>query len=83
MSGNTTELSFTVDTKANVAITAGEAEDTTYLAAADVLKIENKQGSLLPATGGIGTTIFIIAGGVIVAAAVVLLIAKKRAGSRK
>ena len=83
MSGNTTELSLAVDTKANVAITAGEAEDTTYLAAANVLKIENKQGSLLPATGGIGTTIFIIAGGVIVAAAVVLLIAKKRAGSRK
>lgn len=83
MSGNTTALSLTEDTKANVAIIAGEAEDTTYLAAANVLKIENKQGSLLPATGGIGTTIFIIAGGVIVAAAVVLLIAKKRAGSRK
>ena len=83
MSGNTTELSLIEDKKANVAITAGEAEDTTYLAAANVLKIENKQGSLLPATGGIGTTIFIIAGGVIVAAAVVLLIAKKRAGSRK
>ena len=83
MSGNTTELSLTEDTKAKVAITAGEAEDTKYLAAANVLKIENKQGSLLPATGGIGTTIFIIAGGVIVAAAVVLLIAKKRAGSRK
>lgn len=45
--------------------------------------IENKTGTELPATGGIGTPIFIIVGGVIVAVAVILLIARKRAGSRK
>lgn len=47
------------------------------------IDIENKTGTELPATGGIGTPIFIIVGGVIVAVAVILLIARKRAGSRK
>ncbi len=40
--------------------------------------IENKSGSVLPSTGGIGTTIFVVGGGVMVAAAGVLLVSKKR-----
>lgn len=40
--------------------------------------VENNKGTLLPSTGGIGTTIFYIAGGVLVAAAVVYMITKKR-----
>jgi len=42
--------------------------------------VVNKSGSMLPETGGIGTTVFYVAGGVLVAAAVVLLITKKRMG---
>ena len=38
----------------------------------------NKQGSTLPSTGGIGTTIFYVLGGILMAAAVVLLITKKK-----
>ena len=46
--------------------------------------IENNKGSLLPSTGGIGRTIFIVVGGVIVAAAIVLLVVrKKRAQAQK
>lgn len=41
-------------------------------------EIINRQGSLLPETGGIGTTIFYIVGGVLVVGAVVLLITKRR-----
>lgn len=41
--------------------------------------IVNTSGSLLPSTGGIGTTIFYIVGGVLVVGAAILLIAKKRA----
>ncbi len=37
-----------------------------------LVKIENKTGSLLPGTGGIGTTIFYILGGTLVVAAIVL-----------
>ncbi|MCD8341884.1 MAG: LPXTG cell wall anchor domain-containing protein, partial [Clostridiales bacterium] len=42
--------------------------------------IENKAGSSLPSTGGIGTTIFYVVGGVLVVGAVVLFITKKRMG---
>ena len=40
--------------------------------------IVNQKGSLLPSTGGIGTTIFYIIGGVLVLGAAILLITKKR-----
>ena len=46
-----------------------------------VIDVENKTGSLLPSTGGIGTTLFYVIGGLLVVAAVVLLIAKKRMAS--
>lgn len=44
--------------------------------------IVNKKGTLLPSTGGIGTTIFYAVGGVLVVGAGVLLIVKKRLGSK-
>lgn len=40
--------------------------------------VENKAGSTLPETGGMGTTIFYILGGLLVLFAVVFLVAKKR-----
>lgn len=45
-------------------------------------KIENKSGTELPSTGGMGTTIFYVVGSILVLAAVVLLITKKRMGNR-
>lgn len=41
-------------------------------------KIENTTGSLLPSTGGIGTTIFYIIGGILVIGAGIILVVKKR-----
>ena len=43
----------------------------------------NKSGSLLPSTGGIGTTIFYIVGVVLVLGAGVLLVTKKRMNTDK
>ena len=40
--------------------------------------VVNKSGTMLPETGGIGTTLFYVIGGVLVVGAVVLLITKKR-----
>ncbi|MBO5543890.1 MAG: isopeptide-forming domain-containing fimbrial protein [Oscillospiraceae bacterium] len=41
-------------------------------------KVENNKGTVLPSTGGIGTTIFYVVGSIMVVAAGVLLITKKR-----
>lgn len=44
--------------------------------------IVNQKGSLLPSTGGIGTTIFYVVGGILVIGAGILLVAKKRMSSK-
>ena len=44
--------------------------------------IENNQGTTLPGTGGIGTTIFYVVGGGLMVAAAILLITKKRMENR-
>lgn len=48
----------------------------------DKIKVENKSGTILPSTGGIGTTIFYIAGAFLVLISGVVLIAKKRTDSK-
>ena len=44
------------------------------------MQVENESGTVLPSTGGMGTTLFYVVGGLLMAAAAVLLIAKKRMG---
>ncbi len=52
---------------------------TQTLSLADVIeKVNNNSGSILPGTGGIGTTIFYVAGSILLVGAAVLLIVKKR-----
>lgn len=46
------------------------------------VNVENKSGSLLPSTGGIGTTVFYIAGAFLVLISGVVMIAKKRTDSK-
>ena len=42
------------------------------------VQVENKSGTTLPSTGGMGTTLFYVVGGVLVVGAAVLLVTKKR-----
>ena len=60
------------------------AEGATFVEAADgtTVKVENKSGTVLPSTGGIGTTIFYVIGGGLMVAAAILLITKKRMENR-
>lgn len=44
--------------------------------------VQNQSGSVLPSTGGIGTTIFYVVGGILVVAAGILLVTKKRMSVR-
>ena len=55
-----------------------EDKDSLTTVTAKEVSVENKAGVELPATGGIGTTIFYVVGGVLVVAAGVLLVVKKR-----
>lgn len=59
---------------------AAEA-DTSVLA--PVAAIANNTGTVLPSTGGIGTTIFYVLGGLLVAGAAILLVTKKRMRNTK
>ena len=42
------------------------------------IQIVNNSGTLLPSTGGMGTTVFYVVGGILMAAAAVILVTKKR-----
>ena len=57
-------------------------EDFTGAGDEKIVPIENKRGTTLPGTGGIGTTIFYVVGGGLMAAAAILLITKKRMENR-
>ena len=54
-------------------ITIGDATNTV-----DEVGVENKSGSILPSTGGMGTTLFYIFGAILVVGSGVVLITKKR-----
>lgn len=49
----------------------------------NVVPVENKAGSILPSTGGMGTTIFTIIGIVLMAGAAIVLITKKRLSNKQ
>ena len=46
--------------------------------AVKVFKIENKTGTMLPSTGGVGTTMFYVLGSVMMIGAAILLVTKKK-----
>ena len=82
---DTTLKSYTIkiDNKATSTYTATtDAEEvTTYEAPAsgnDSFPINNKKGTELPSTGGIGTTIFYLVGSLLAVGAVILLVTKRR-----
>ena len=60
--------------------TSSTVDETTVTTPTGLIKteIENNSGTVLPSTGGIGTTIFYVVGSILVVAAGVLLITKKR-----
>jgi len=56
------------------------AEDTTTAYATDNFdQVQNNKGTVLPSTGGIGTTIFYIVGGILLIGAAIILVSRRRA----
>ncbi len=71
-------IATTIKKNADGSLTADPADFTVHE------KVANSEGSLLPSTGGIGTTIFYIVGGVLLAAAVLwFVVSRRRAGTQK
>ena len=78
-------LALHEDTATSTTTTADGTSTTTVTEAYDgatdkawEVEVENNTGTVLPSTGGIGTTIFYVVGSILVVAAGVLLITKKR-----
>ncbi len=69
-----TGMTVSPSNKFTVEMTEGNAAPTGTIKA----DVENKSGSVLPSTGGMGTTIFYVVGAVLVLGAGVLLITRKR-----
>lgn len=84
-------IKIVIDNKGNVTYSAKNAtsgedamSDATVATGgvAPQVPVLNQSGSLLPSTGGIGTTIFYVVGGILVAAAGILLVTKRRMKAR-
>ena len=62
-----------IDNEGNVKVDNGKVEK---------VKVENKTGTLLPSTGGMGTTIIYMAGAILVIASGIVLVSKKRSKAK-
>ena len=75
---NATKVTVAEATGVSAGNDSAEAANTMQLTAAQVSKIENNTGSVLPSTGGIGTTIFYVIGAILVLGAGILLVTRRR-----
>ena len=64
--------------RVQVNLTNGSLKADAYNTFNNGVQVENKSGTTLPSTGGMGTTLFYVVGGLLMVCAVVLLVTKKR-----
>lgn len=69
------EITATYDENGNITTNTTQNEQKHYQVTST---ITNNKGTVLPSTGGIGTTIFYVVGGLLMVGAAILLITKKR-----
>ena len=77
------KLAAPVKVKIEASTDGGTGKVTYNETATGTVEIENRTGTELPSTGGIGTTVFYVIGGLLMAVAVVLLVTKKKMSATK
>ena len=68
----TTDVVITIAEDGSVTAESAEVKD-------GVITVENKAGTVLPSTGGMGTTIFYVIGGLLIIGAGIVLVARRKA----
>ncbi|MBQ4317399.1 MAG: isopeptide-forming domain-containing fimbrial protein [Clostridia bacterium] len=76
-------VNITFDEEDKVFTATLDGEDVDVIDGVIAFDVVNNEGSVLPGTGGIGTTIFYVLGGLLLVGAAVLLISKKLASAKK
>lgn len=76
-------VEVTFDDENKVFTATVDSEEAAVVDGVIAFDVINNAGTVLPGTGGIGTTIFYIVGGILLVAAAVLLITKKFANANK
>ena len=72
------------DAVASVKVSYKTTSDGSFTEAVNgTVKVENKSGSLLPSTGGMGTTVFYAVGAALVVGACVAVVVRRRAAERR
>ncbi len=76
-------VNITFDEENKVFTATVDGNDVEVIDGVVAFDVVNYAGTVLPGTGGIGTTIFYVLGGLLLVGAAVLLITKKLAGAKK
>ncbi len=74
----TVPIQIEIDANGVVSVITENEQGETVSTPVEEVEVENKTGSQLPGTGGMGTTIFYVVGSILLLGAAVLLITKKR-----
>lgn len=77
----TEDIEVVVDGSDSTAVGLTDAQIA--LALSEVVRVANTPGTLLPSTGGIGTTVFYVGGGLLVVAAIVVILLATRKKENK
>ena len=80
----TVDISFKADTKEGEVHWSTKSSDASYNSTTGrfEIEIENKKGTNLPTTGGVGTTLFYLIGTILILGAGIILVMRRRAAAR-
>ncbi|MBR6443356.1 MAG: isopeptide-forming domain-containing fimbrial protein [Clostridia bacterium] len=73
-----TSIEVTIDESGNATV----GSSNMFQASDSTITVNNQSGTVLPSTGGIGTTVFYVIGGLLILGAAIILVARRKAESK-